>query len=126
MSLSFPYTFTVNSTDLSSYVLRYGWNTSYTPVYSETVTTMDGVNHNIIVRWKHGLTVQLKPLTESQLSSIQTALGGSTVASVTFSSLQKNTSVTANMVLDPSSAELLLKNATRRVLGNVTLNFTEL
>lgn len=126
MSLSYPYTFQVNSTDLKSYVLPYGYNTSYEPVYSDTITTLDGVDHSVILRWRHKLTVQLKPLSESNLSTIQTALGGATVASVKFSSLQRNTDVTVNMVLDPSSADIVLKNTSRRVLGNVTLTFTQL
>lgn len=126
MSLSYPYTFKINNTDFAARVFRYGYTTSYDPVYSETVTTMDKVDHNVIVRWRHKLTVVLNPMTEAQLSALRTALAGSAVTSVKFSSLQLNADVTTNMSLDPASAELLLKNATRRVVGNVTLTFTEL
>lgn len=126
MSLSYPYTFKINNTDFKSYVLKYGYNTGYTPVYSDTITTLDKVDHNVILRWKHSLTVQLKPLSEAELLALQTALGNATVASIKFSSLQLNTDVTANMVLNPSSADIVLKNTTRRVLGNITLTFTQL
>ena len=126
MSLSFPYTFTVNGTDLKTKVERYSYKTSYTPVYSETVTTMDKVDHNVIIRWRHSLEVRINPLSEADLKALQTALAGSSIASVTFSSLQLEADVTCNMMLEPSSAALLLKNATRRVVGELTLKFTEL
>ncbi len=126
MSLSFPYTFSVNGTDLKTKVERYSYKTSYTPVYSETVTTMDKVDHNVIIRWRHGLEVRINPLSEADLKALQTALAGSSIASVTFSSLQLEANVTCNMTLEPSSAALLLKNASRRVVGELTLKFTEL
>ena len=126
MSLSYPYTLEINGVDLGSLVEKYGWDTSYTPVYSDTVTTLDKVDHNVIVRWRHGLNVKLRPLSETDLATIQSALFGSHVASVTFSSLQLNADVTCRMSLSPSSAALVLKNASRRVLGNVTLSFAEL
>lgn len=126
MSLSYPYTFKVNDTDFSGYVLRYGYETSYTPVYSDTVTTMDKVDHAVVMRWRHGLTVKLRPMSEAELSTLRASLSGSTVASIKFSSLQLATVVTCNMMMDPSSAALVLKNNSRRVLGEVSLAFTEL
>lgn len=126
MSLSFPYTFKVNNTDYSGYVLRYGYQTSYTPVYSDTVTTMDKVDHAVVMRWRHALSLKLRPLSEAELSALQSSLGGSTVASIKFSSLQLANDVTCNMMMDPSSAALVLKNNSRRVLGEISLTFTEL
>ena len=76
--------------------------------------------------WRHGLEVRINPLSEADLKALQTALAGSSIASVTFSSLQLEANVTCNMTLEPSSAALLLKNATRRVVGELTLKFTEL
>lgn len=126
MSLSFPYTFKLNNTDLGARVERYGYETSYTPVYSDPVTTMDKVDHTVIVRWRHGLTVKLKPQSEAELNALQTALLLSNVQSVNFSSLQLNQDVTCNMTVSPDSVALVLKNASRRVLGEITLTFTEL
>lgn len=126
MSLSFPYTFSINGTSFSGKVQRYGYKTSYMPVYSEVVTTLDKVDHSVIIRWRHGLEVILNPMSEADLKALQTALAGSSVASVTFSSLQLESDVTCNMVLAPSSAALVLKNASRRVVGDFSLKFTEL
>lgn len=124
--MTYPYIFKINGTDFSGRVKRYGYKTSYTPVYSNSVTTMDGVDHAVILRWRHGLTVDLMPMSESESASLQTALSGGNIASVQFSSLQLNSVVTAQMQITPSSAALVLKNASRRVLGDITLSFTEL
>lgn len=126
MSLNYPYTFTVNGTSFSDCIFRYGYNTMYTPVYSASVTTMDAVEHTVIKRWRHGLSFQLNPMSESRLHELQTALSRSAVPEITFSSLQLDADVTARMKLSPLSAELVLKNASRRVLGGITLEFTEL
>lgn len=126
MSLSYPYTFKVNSTNLASYVERYSYSTAKIPVYSDTVTTLDGVDHAVIIRWKHQLTVTLNPMSEATLATVQAALGNATVASVQFASLQDGSVVTKNMRITPSASVLALKNATRRVLDKVTLTFEEL
>lgn len=126
MSLSYPYTFTVNGTSFADCVFRYGYSTTYTPVYSASVTTMDTVEHTVIKRWRHGLSFRLNPVSESRLHELQTALMRSPVPQIVFSSLQLEADVTARMKLSPLSAELVLKNASRRVLGGITLDFTEL
>ena len=126
MSLSFPYTFTVNGTDFKAKVQKYGYETSYTPVYSETVTTMDKVDHAVIVRWRHGLKLTLNPQSESDLKTFCTALSSAVVPVIVFSSLQLESDVSANMQLSPESAALVLKNSTRRVIGPIELTFTEL
>lgn len=126
MSLSYPYTFTVNNVDLKTKVQRYSYETTYEPVYSDTITTMDMVDHTVITRWRHGLSVTLNPMSETDIANLQTALGGSLVASVKFSSLQLGADVTCDMRLDVGSAQLVLKNASRRVVGEIPLTFTEL
>lgn len=126
MSLSYPYTFKINGTAFGSKVKRYSYKTTYTPVYSETVTTMDKKDHAVIVRWRHGLSVDMMPMSESDLASLQTALAGSNIATIKFASLQLNSEVETQMMLSPVSADLILKNASRRVLGNIPLQFTEL
>ena len=124
--ISYPYTFKINNTDFAARVFRYGYKTSYDPVYSETVTTMDKVDHVVIIRWKHGLKVTLNPMSEADMKSLNTALASSSVPSITFSSLQLEANVTCNMTLTPEAAALVLKNSSRRVLGPITLTFTEM
>lgn len=126
MSLSYPYTLKLNNTDFSAKVQKYSYQTSYTPVYSDSVTTMDKIDHSVVVRWRHGLTFTLNPMSEADLAALQTALSLSNITSVKFSSLQLGTDVTCNMTLTPQSAELVLKNATRRVIGEMKLTFVEM
>lgn len=124
--MTYPYTFTVNGVDLSAKVQKYSYETSYTPVYSDTITTMDRIDHTVIVRWRHGLSLIINPMEDDELATLQTALSGSLVASVTFTSLQLGVDVTCNMMLDVASAALVLKNASRRVIGGIPLTFTEM
>lgn len=124
--MTYPYTFTVNGVDLSARVQKYSYETAYTPVYSETITTMDRIDHTVIVRWRHGLSLIINPMEDDELAALQTALSGSLVASVTFTSLQLGVDVTCNMMLDVASAALVLKNASRRVIGGIPLTFTEM
>lgn len=124
--MNYPYTFTVNNVDFKAKVQRYSYETTYEPVYSETITTMDFIDHTTIARWRHGLSVIINPMSENDLAVLQHALGLGNVAVVTFSSLQLGEDVTCNMRLDPSSAALVLKNASRRVIGGIQLRFTEL
>lgn len=126
MSLSYPYTCTINNTDFKTKVQRYSYETSYEPVYSDTITTMDGIDHTVITRWRHGLSVVINPMSEAELATLQSSLGSANIATVTFSSLQLGVDVTCNMRLEPSSAALVLKNASRRVIGEIPLRFTEL
>ena len=126
MSLSYPYTTKLNNVDFSAKVQKYSYKTSYTPVYSDSVTTMDKVDHAVIVRWRHGLVFKVNPMSESDLATLQSTLSLSNITSVQFSSLQLGTDVTCNMVLDPQSAALVLKNASRRVIGEIELKVTEM
>lgn len=124
--MTYPYTFKINNVDYKAKVQRYSYTTTYEPVYSDTITTMDMVDHTVITRWRHGLSVILNPMSETDIKNLQTALGGSLIASVKFSSFQLGVDVTCNMRLDVGSAQLVLKNASRRVVGEIPLTFTEL
>lgn len=124
--MTYPYTFTVNGVDLSAKVQKYSYETAYTPVYSDTITTMDTIDHAVIVRWRHGLSLIINPMEDDSVAALQAALGAYPVVSVTFTSLQLGTDVTCNMRLDAASAALVLKNASRRVIGGLPLTFTEM
>ena len=124
--MNYPYTFKINGVDFSQKVKIYTYNTTYTPVYSEVITTMDKRDHAVIVRWRHGLEFEMMPLTEAELAALQAALGGRNIATVEFGSLQLGYDVTAQMMLSASTATLVLKNASRRVLGDIPMSFTEM
>lgn len=123
--MSTPYTFRINGVDFSNVITAYGYATQYVPVYSESVTTLDGVEHTTVLRYKGSLTITVRPLEGAELRALTNALAVG-IPSITYTCLQRNTNATANMKLDTMSAELVLRNASRLLLGNNQLTFTEL
>lgn len=124
--MSYPYTFRINNSDFSDIIQRYGYETAYDPVFDDPITTLDKVDHTAIVRWKHGLRIKCNPLSEERARQLTQALTMSVVPIIMFTSLQTGALVTARMQLDSNSAALVLRNASRRLLGGTELTFVEL
>lgn len=118
-------TFTIGSTDFSGYLTKYGYSTTYSPVYSDSVQTLDGVEHVAIIRYKGTLTVTIRPLTGSEWETLSDALAVG-LLSITYTNIQLNDDVTAEMRLDEMSASLVLTNASRTLFGETELTFIEL
>ena len=123
--MSFPYTFEINGVDFTDIIKKYGYKTAYEPIYTDTITTLDRVDHTAIVRWKHGVTIPLRPLTVVRIAQLTTELKKG-IPSITFTSTQTNGIVTAKMKIDDYSAELVLQNASRLLMDGNTLTFVEL
>ena len=123
--MSFPYTFKINGIDFSDIIMKYGYKTAYEPVYTDVITTLDKVDHTAIVRWKNGITIPVRPLENVRIGQLTTELRKG-IPTITFTSLQKGSDVTATMKMDDYSAELVLQNASRLLLGGVSLTFVEL
>ena len=100
------FTFKINNTDYSSYVERDSYSTAVTPVYSETITTLDGVDHKALKRLKGKVSVQLNPQTAANTAAICADLLSSPVE-VQYHCLQRNVDITANMAVDNVSADFL-------------------
>lgn len=100
------YTFTVNGTDFSKFVERDKYSTSLSPVYGETIQTIDGVGHTALLRKKGALRLTLNPQNATDTAAICTALLNSP-CEVTYHCLQRNADVTALMTLDSLSATFL-------------------
>lgn len=119
-------TFTINGTDFSGLITKYGYATAYNPVYAQNVITMDGVEHLAYLRHKGSLTITLRPLTGAELSTL-TAKLATGIMEIQYTCLQRNLDVTATMKLDGGdSAEVVLRNASRMLSGNTQLTFIEL
>jgi len=118
-------TFTIDSVDYSSYITKYGYKTSVTPVYGASVTTLDGVEHTAVIRYKGAVSVVLRPLEATAQSTLSASLMAGTM-SVTYTCLQRGVDVTATMKLDDMSAELVLINASHTFSGNTELTFIQL
>ena len=123
--MSFPYTFKINGVDFSDIIMRYGYQTAYEPIYTDRITTLDGVDHTAIIRWRNGVTIPVRPLERTRLIQLTNALKAG-IPTITFTSLQQGTDVTASMTMEDYSLELLLHNASRLLLGGEALTFVEL
>ena len=100
------YTFTVNSHDYTNLVERDSYRTSVSPVYGETIKTLDGVGHTALLRLKGELSVKLNPQTDAVAASLCADLLSSP-CEVQYHCLQRNATVTAQMTLDSVSALFL-------------------
>ena len=100
------YTFIVNGNDYTWLVERDSYRTAVTPVYGETIQTLDGVGHTALLRVKGSLTVKLNPQTAAQTAAICADLLNAP-CEVQYKCLQRNVNVTALMVLDVVSAMFL-------------------
>ena len=118
-------TFKIATVDYSTYLTKYGYQVKEIPVFSESVQTMDGVEHVAVIRYKKALTVTIRPLTATEWATFFTALSTG-ILSITFTGPQANTDLTANMRLDEASTDLALINTSRTLYANTTLTFTEL
>ncbi len=54
--------FDLNDRDFSGYVHKTGIEADLIPVYASQVTTLDGVDHDVIARWKARLRVRFNPM----------------------------------------------------------------
>lgn len=100
------YTFKVNNTDYSGLIERDSYETSLSPVYGETITTMDGVGHTAVLRFRGEVSFELNPSTAANTAAFATDLLNAPVE-VQYHCLQRNATVTAQMVLDGVSAQYL-------------------
>lgn len=119
------YTFQINGTDFSDIVSKYGYDTDLMPVKTNTLTTMDGVDHFRVLRYKGRLNVTLNPQTALDRARIYGALQSQPLT-VTYHCFQRGGDVAVKMSLDNMPAVLGLINGSRTLLDQVTLSFTEL
>lgn len=98
--------FIVNGTDFSRFIERDSYQTSLSPVYGETVQTIDGVGHTARLRLKGALRLALNPQTDTDTAAICTELLNSP-CEVIYHCLQRDADVAARMTIDTVSASFL-------------------
>ena len=118
------YTFKINNTSYAGFVERDSYETSLSPVYGETIQTMDGVNHTALLRVRGSVKVKLNPTNDSDTAAICADLLNSP-CEVAYHCLQRDTDVTVLMTVDELTAEFLSRckyNADEwNQLGEITL-----
>ena len=115
--------FELNGVDYSAYAAPDSITVERTPVYARKITTPDGVDHNIINRWKHSITVQLMPLTREQVAQLSEELSVNPVR-VRYENPVIGT-VTQNMQCDNISQMLAIRDSWREYWKGGKIVFTE-
>ena len=118
------YTLTINNTALKNYIERDSYKTAKIPVYSDAVTTMDGVTHVALIRTRNEISFTFNPMNGTTTSTVCTALL-TQPCTVYFYSLQDQAYATATMQLSQHSADYLSRclysNTNWNQLGQITL-----
>ena len=120
-----PYTFEINDVDFAPLVKKYSYSTDRIPVESQRVTTMDGVDHVAVIRYRGVLTLQINPQDETTFKTFCEAVAAG-VLKVKYRCLQTETDVTQYMTVSGMPGALAIQNASRKVIDGLTLTFTEL
>lgn len=100
------YRFKVGGVDLAPFVERDGYTTGLTPVFTEAVTTMDGVDHDRLLRLRGRVTVSLNPQSAGNTAAICMALLSHPVQ-VEYFCLQRQGVVNASMRAPEQTAQFL-------------------
>ena len=120
-----PYTFIVNGTSFASLVDKYSYQTDRIPVETERITTMDGVDHVSVKRYKGVLKVDINPQNETQFKAFCDELDNG-ILTVQYRCMQTKTDVTQYMTVSGMPGRLAIQNHDRKLIGNLSLTFTQL
>ena len=120
-----PYTFTVNGTSFAALVKKYSYQTDRIPVETERITTMDGVDHVAVKRYKGVLRVDINPQSETLFKQFCDELDNG-ILTVKYRCLQTKTDVTQSMTVTGMPGRLAIVNHDRNLVGDLSLTFTQL
>lgn len=118
--------FKINGIDLRALCSKGGYSTSRVPVYGKSITTLDGVAHARLLRWRNVVTVTLNDLTDAELETFCEALESATF-SVTFFSAQLGETVTNTMTVATGGVQspFLLQHRGVRYWSGRSITFTQ-
>lgn len=100
------YPLKINGVDITNMVEIDSYSTAVIPVYGDAVTTMDGVDHVAVIRYKGEVSFAANPLTDTQTVTLCNALMPG-VVEVQYHCLQRNAEIIATMRLDRISSQHL-------------------
>lgn len=111
------YTLKINGVNFTAMIERDSYQTETIPIYTDRLTTMDGVDHVALLRNKSTLTFEFNPQTAAQTKTACDALLAQP-CTVYFFNIQSNAYKTANMTLDGQSAQYLSRCLSRGLRWN--------
>ena len=117
----------VGGVDITHMIEIDSYETALVPVYGGSVTTMDGVEHVAIIRYKGQCSFAVNPLTDTQTAQLSTLLSSGTLE-VQYHCLQRNTTIIATMRTDGVTARHLgrVRYAGKKWNELAAITFTEL
>lgn len=104
--MGYKYPVRINGTDITGYIVPGSYSTSVIPVYSDAVTTMDGVTHVELIRTKHTITFALNPVSNDQTAALFAQLRAGKVQ-VEYTALDSGNEEIGTFQLDAVSASYL-------------------
>lgn len=116
--------FSVNGKDFSGMVYKYGYKTGREPVISETITTLDGVDHEMIARWRSTLTVTLNAATLEQTAAFAAEVMKDS-CTVTYFNFQLGQEVTETMKFATISNQIALEAGGSKYLDQTKITFEQ-
>lgn len=118
--------FKVNGIDLAPLCSKRGYSTSRVPVYGKSVTTLDGVTHSKILRWRNSVTVTLNDLTDSEVAYFCEVIGAATLE-IEYYNAQIGEIVTNTMTVSTGgvSSAFLLQHQKSRYWSGRSVTFSQ-
>lgn len=98
----------INGVDFTPFIKWDSYSTKKIPVYSQSVTTLDGVTHMTLIRTKGEASFSLNPQNADDTLDIADALLTQPCV-VYYFSLQSQDYETARMVIDEQTADYLVR-----------------
>lgn len=120
------YPFEINGVDFRRMVERDSYQTGLIPVYTDTITTMDGVDHDELIRWRGKVSVKINPQTAEDAAAFCAELMKPHVT-LLYHCQQRNASVYAKMRMDALSSIHLsrCRHLGKKWVEPETFTFTE-
>lgn len=116
--------FKLNGVSFSDCVHKYGYETDRFPVYAAQWTDLSGVDHDVKLRDRGTLILQINGLPEQRTTELRQALL-KTPLRVAYYSFQLGEEVEENMRIESAPASLQLKTKGIRYFSEQTLIFIQ-
>lgn len=104
--MAYKYPVKISGTDITGFIVPGSYTTNLIPVYSEAVTTMDGIDHVSLIRVKHSISFSLNPVPDDRMDPLFALLRSGTV-SVEYVPLDSGTAQIGTFRLDEMSVSYL-------------------
>lgn len=100
------YTVKINGLDITTLIDASTYETARIPVFGPSVTTMDGVEHTVVIRSRGQVAFGFNPMVDTRAAELAQAFAPAIVR-VEYHCMQRNEDVVANMRMDGISAKNL-------------------